>query len=147
MRFTDRGKDELMKLYTHLNFGGNCEEAFLFYEKHLGGKITAMMKQNQSPTQSKVPPGMEDAVIHARIDLAGVELIGNDVPPNYFQPIRSSYLYLTLDSAESADKTWNILAGGGEVTMPISETFFATRFGQLRDKFGVLWSIIHPKQI
>ena len=122
-----------MKLYTHLNFGGNCEEAFLFYEKHLGGKITAMMKQNQSPTQSKVPPGMEDAVIHARIDLAGVEL--------------SSYLYLTLDSAESADKTWNILAGGGEVTMPISETFFATRFGQLRDKFGVLWSIIHPKQM
>ena len=88
---------------------------------------------------------MEKAIVHARMNLAGVELIGNDVPPNYFQPIRSSYLYLTLDSTESADKTWKALADGGEVTMPIAETFFATRFGQLRDKFGVLWSIIHPK--
>jgi PhnB protein len=134
-----------MKLYTHLNFGGNCEEAFLFYEKHLGGKITAMMKQNQLPSQYMAPPGMENAVIHARMDVAGVELIANDIPSTYFQPIRSSYLYLTLDSAESADKIWNILADGGEATMPIAETFFATRFGQLRDKFGVLWSIIHPK--
>jgi PhnB protein len=134
-----------MKLYTHLNFGGNCEEAFLFYEKNLGGKITAMMKQNQLPAQYNVPPGMEKAVIHARVDIAGVELIGNDVPPNYFQPIRSSYLYLTLDSMEDADKIWDILVESGEATMPIAETFFATRFGQLRDKFGVLWSIIHPK--
>lgn len=134
-----------MKLYTHLNFGGNCEEAFLFYEKHLGGKITAMLKQNQLPSQHTAPPGMENAVIHARMDIAGVELIANDIPSTYFQRIRSSYLYLTLDSAESADKIWNILADGGEATMPIAETFFATRFGQLRDKFGVLWSIIHPK--
>jgi PhnB protein len=136
-----------MKLYTHLNFGGNCEEAFLFYEKHLGGKITAMMTQDQLPPQYKVPPGMEKAVVHVRMDLAGVELIGNDIPPSYFQPIRSSYLYLTLDSTESADHTWSVLAEGGEVTMPIAETFFATRFGQLRDKFGVLWSIIHPRQM
>ena len=134
-----------MKLYSHLNFGGNCEAAFLFYEKQLGGKITAMLKQDQLPTQYDVPQGMEKAVVHARMNVADVELIGNDVPSNYFQPIRSSYLYLTLDSTESADKTWNALAEGGEVTMPIAETFFATRFGQLRDKFGVLWSIIHPK--
>jgi len=134
-----------MKLYSHLNFGGNCEAAFLFYEKQLGGKITAMLKQGQLPTQYDVPQGMEKAVVHARMNVADVELIGNDVPSNYFQPIRSSYLYLTLDSTESADKTWNVLAEGGEVTMPIAETFFATRFGQLRDKFGVLWSIIHPK--
>jgi PhnB protein len=134
-----------MKLYTHLNFGGNCEEAFLFYQKHLDGKITAMMKQNQLPSQYNVPPGMENAVVHARMDIAGVELIGNDVPPCYFQPIRSSYLYLSLDSTESADSTWKILIDGGEATMPIAETFFATRFGQLRDKFGVLWSIIHPR--
>jgi PhnB protein len=136
-----------MNLYTQLNFGGSCEEAFLFYQKHLGGKITAMMRQDQLPSQYKVPPGMEKAVVHARMDIAGVELIANDVPPGYFQPIRSSYLYLSLDSTESADKTWSVLAEGGEVTMPIAETFFATRFGQLRDKFGVLWSIIHPKQM
>jgi PhnB protein len=134
-----------MKLYPQLNFGGNCEEAFLFYEKNLHGKITAMMKQNQLPSQYNVPPGMEKAVVHARIRLADVELIGNDVPPDRFQPVRSAYLYLTLDSTESADEAWNALMDGGAATMPIAETFFATRFGQLRDRFGVLWSIIHPK--
>ncbi|MCU1298995.1 MAG: 3-demethylubiquinone-9 3-methyltransferase [Acidobacteriaceae bacterium] len=134
-----------MKLYSHLNFGGNCEEAFLFYEKHLGGKITAMMRADQLPPQFNVSPGMEKAIVHARMNVAGVELIGNDVPPDHFQPIRSSYLYLWLGSTKSADKTWNVLADGGVATMPIAETFFATRFGQLRDKFGVLWSIIHPK--
>ena len=60
-----------MKLYTHLNFGGNCEEAFLFYAEHLGGKVTIMMKA-------------EDAVIHARMSIADVELIGNDVPKDRF---------------------------------------------------------------
>ena len=134
-----------MHLYPQLNFGGNCEEAFLFYEKNLQGKITAMMKQSQLPPQYNVPPGMENAVVHARMNLGSVELIGNDVPPGRFQPVRSAYLYLTLDSTESADKAWNALVDGGEATMPIAETFFATRFGQLRDKFGVLWSIIHPK--
>jgi PhnB protein len=134
-----------MKLYSQLNFGGNCEEAFLFYEKHLGGKVTMMMTQDQLPKQYNVPPGTEKAVVHARMDIAGEELIGNDVPAQYFQPIRSSYLFLTLDSTESADNTWKALAEGGVITTPIAETFFATRFGQLRDKFGVLWSIIHPK--
>ncbi len=134
-----------MKLCPQLNFGGNCEEAFLFYEKNLQGKITAMMKQDQLPSQYNVLPGMEKAVVHARINIGDVELIGNDVPPGRFQPVRSAYLYLSLDSTESADRAWAALVDGGEATMPISETFFATRFGQLRDKFGVLWSIIHPK--
>ena len=134
-----------MKLYTHLNFGGNCEEAFRFYEKHLDGKITMMMKQSELPPEVKPPLGSENAVIHARMNVAGVELIGNDVPPNRFKPIRSSYLYLAVDSAEAADKIYAILAEGGDVSMPIAETFFASRFAQLRDRFGTLWTIIHER--
>lgn len=123
-----------MKLYTHLNFGGNCEEAFRFYEQHLGGKITMMMKAPE-----------RDAVIHARMDLAGVELIGNDVPAEVFKPVRSSYLYLAVDSAAEAERIYKTLAEGGEVGMPIAETFFATRFAQLRDRFGILWTLIHER--
>ena len=134
-----------MKLYTHLNFGGNCEEAFRFYEKHLGGTITMMMKRSELPPQVQQPPGSENAVIHARMNVAAVELIGNDVPPNHFKPIRSSYLYLAVDSADAADTVYAILADGGEVSMPIAETFFASRFAQLRDKFGTLWTIIHER--
>jgi len=133
-----------MKLYTHLNFGGNCEEAFRFYEKHLGGKITMIMKASQLPAEVKAPGSLE-AVIHARMDIAGVELIGNDVPPQHFKPIRSSYLYLAVDSAEEAERIYGILEKDGEVGMPIAETFFASRFAQLRDRFGTLWSIIHER--
>jgi PhnB protein len=133
-----------VKLYTHLNFGGNCEEAFRFYEQHLGGTITVMMRADQLPPEVK-PPGNEKFVIHARMNIAGVELIGNDVPAEHFKPIRSSYLYLSLDSADEAGRTYAILEKGGEVGMPIAETFFATRFAQLRDRFGTLWTIIHER--
>lgn len=132
-----------MKLYTHLNFGGNCEEAFRFYEKHLGGEITMMLKQSDLPAHVEAPPGLDNSVIHARMNVAGVELIGNDVPPNHFKPVRSSYLYLAVDSAAAADETYSLLAEGGEVGMPIAETFFASRFAQLRDRFGTLWTVIH----
>lgn len=134
-----------MKLYTHLNFGGNCEEAFRFYEKHLGGEITMMMKQSELPANVRAQPGSGNAVIHARMNIGGVELIGNDVPPNHFKPIRSSYLYLAVDSAAAAEKVYAVLAKGGEVGMPIAETFFASRFAQLRDRFGTLWTIIYQQ--
>jgi len=134
-----------MRLYTHLNFGGNCEEAFRFYEQHLGGKITMMMKQSELPPEVQAPPGSGNAVIHASMDVAGVELIGNDVPANHFKPIRSSYLYLAVDSADAADKIYAVLAEGGKVGTPIAETFFAARFAQLRDRFGTLWTIIHQR--
>ena len=78
--------------------------------------------------------------------VAGVELIGNDVPPNVFQPIRSSYLYLGVDSAEEAEKIYSVLKEGGEVSMPLAETFFASRFAMLRDRFGTLWTIIHERE-
>jgi PhnB protein len=123
----------------------HCEEAFRFYEKHLGGKITMMMKKSQLPAQYAVEPGTENAVVHARMSIAGVELIANDVPQSQFKPVRSSYLFLALDSSEDADRVYAVLAEGGEIGMPIAETFFASRFGQLRDRFGTLWTIIHQR--
>jgi PhnB protein len=134
-----------MKLYTHLNYGGDCEEAFRFYEQHLGGHITMMLKASDMPPGAPRPTGSPNAVIHARMSVADVELIGNDVPAEYFQPVRSSYLYLSVDSAEAADAIYAALSDAGTVTMPMASTFFATRFVQLRDRFGVLWTILHEK--
>ena len=134
-----------MKLYTQLNFGGNCEEAFRFYEKHLDGKITMMMNQSQAPG---APGGAGSAIIHARMNIGDTVLIANDVPHSVFQKIRSVYIYLSLDSAKEAERVHKLLAEGGEVYMPMEETFYATRFSQLRDRFGVSWSVIHesPRQ-
>ena len=131
-----------MKLYTQLNFGGNCEEAFRFYEQHLGGKITMMMTQSQAPG---APSGAGNAIIHARINIGDTVLIGNDVPANVFQKMRSVYMYLSLDSAEEAERVHKLLAEGGEIFMPLEETFYASRFSMLRDRFGVSWSIIHER--
>lgn len=134
-----------MKLYTHLNFGGNCEEAFRFYEEQLDGEITMILRQSDLPDDVPAPPGPGNAVIHARMNVAGVELIGNDVPPSHFEPIRSSYLYLAVDSAEAAEQMYAALADGGDVSMPLAETFFAARFAQLRDRFGTLWTLVYRK--
>ncbi|HET9948687.1 MAG TPA: VOC family protein [Longimicrobiales bacterium] len=133
-----------MKLYTHLNFGGTCEEAFRYYESHLGGRITAMVRARDMPSGAPPSWSSDDLIVHARLEVAGVELIGNDVPGHH-QPVRSSYLYLAVDSAQDAERIYAALADGGEVLMPIEETFFATRFAQLRDRFGVLWTILHER--
>lgn len=133
-----------MKMITYLNFGGNCAEAFRFYEQHLGGKVLFTMPWNQMPDAEKhMPPGFERATLHASMQLADSTLMASDVP-NY-QPMRSAYLSLSVDSNEEAERIYGLLADGGEVFMKMGETFFAHRFGQLRDKLGTNWMIIHDR--
>jgi PhnB protein len=134
-----------MQLHTYLNYGGNCEEAFKFYEEHLGGKITMLMRHEQQPEGQPVAPGWGRAVLHARINLGGTELLGADIPPDRFQPIRSAYLSLTLSSDQEADRLFGLLSDGGQIFMPMQETFYASRFAMLRDRFGTSWMLLHPK--
>ena len=134
-----------MKVTTYLNFGGNCAEALRFYEQHLGGKITAMMTYDQQPDSSNVPPELRKLVMHARITIAGTEIMASDAPPDRFQPIRSAYLALSATSNEEAERLHAVLSDGGQVFMGMEETFFAFRFSMLRDKFGTLWMIIHER--
>ena len=110
-----------MQLHTYLNYGGNCEEAFCFYERHLGGKITMLMRHGEQPSPSDVPPEWKDKVLHARMNLGGTELLGADIPSDRFQ------------------------SDGGQIFMPMDETFFANRFAMLRDRFGTSWMLLNPK--
>jgi PhnB protein len=132
-----------MQLHMYLNYGGNCEQAFQFYEQHLGGKITMLMRHGEQPTPSEVPPEWNGKVLHARMNLAGTELLGADIPS--YQPMRSAYLSLTVDSSEEADRVYGLLSEGGQLFMPMQETFFASRFAMLRDRFGTSWMLVHPK--
>jgi PhnB protein len=134
-----------MKLYTYLNFGGNCEQAFRFYEQHLGGKITMMLTHAQQPNANDVPADWRNAILHARISIGETELQGADVPPERFQPMRSAYLSLLLDSSEEAERVYALLSENGEIFMPLAETFFAFRFAMLRDRFGTSWMILHER--
>ena len=134
-----------MILNTFLNFGGNCEQAFRFYEQHLGGEITMLMRRAEQPDQPVTWPGWEQSVQYAIMKVGETELMGSDVAPERFQPMRSAYLSLTVDSAEEAERIYTLLSDGGEVFMAMEETFFAVRFGMLRDKFGTSWMVLAPK--
>lgn len=134
-----------MQLHTYLNYGGNCAQAFRFYEQHLGGKVTMMMTHGEAPNQDQVPPGWKDAILHARMDIGGTVLLAADVPPDRFQPMRSAYLTLTLDSSDEAERVYALLSDGGQIFMPMEETFFARRFAMLRDKFGTSWMLLHER--
>jgi PhnB protein len=134
-----------MKLNPYLNFGGNCAEAFQFYEKQLGGKITMMMRFSDQPDPKNIPKGMEDGVLYVNMQLAGSEVMGSDVGTDRFQPMRSVYLSLSLDSDAEAERVYALLKDGGEIFMPMAETFFASRFGMVRDRFGTSWMILHEK--
>ena len=76
------------------------------------------------------------------MNLGGTELLGADIPPDRFQPIRSAYLSLTLDSDQEADRVFALLSEGGQIFMPMQETFFASRFAMLRDRFGTSWMLL-----
>ena len=134
-----------MRLNTYLNYGGNCAAAFKFYEEHLGGKIGMMMKHSDMPDPSKVLPGMENSVLHATITIGETMIMASDVPTDRWKPMRSAYLALNLESDREAERIFALLAEGGDVFMPMQETFFATRFAQLRDKFGTSWMLIHER--
>jgi len=133
----------MTKMYTYVNFAGKCAEAFRFYEKHLGGKITMLMTHGQAPDQSKVNPAWKDLVLHARMSLGGTDLMGADIPQA--EAMRSAYLTLLVDSDAEAERVFAALGDGGQILMPIAETFFATRFGQVRDRFGVNWMILRER--
>ena len=131
-----------MKLNAFLNYGGNCEEAFRFYEQHLGGKVVMMMRRSEQPNQPVAWPGSENTIQYAIMQLGETQLMAADVQPDRFQPMRSVYLTLTVDTAAEAERIWALLSDGGQILMKMEETFFATRFGQLRDKFGTSWMIL-----
>jgi PhnB protein len=132
-----------MKMNTYVNFAGTCAEAFRFYAQHLGGTIRMLMTHGEAPDQSRVDPALRNAVLHARISIGDTELMGADIPTA--QPMRSAYLSLLVDSDAEAERIFSALSDGGEVFIPMQETFFASRFAQARDRFGVNWMIIRER--
>jgi PhnB protein len=139
-----------MKLTPYLNFPGTCAEALNFYEKHIGAKVLAKMTFAQMPADGSapqnLPPGIKpEGVLHARFTVGESMVMASDGPPERVEPMRSAYLTLSVDSSEEAERVYKALTEGGEVFMPIGETFFAHRFGQFRDKYGVNWMVIHEK--
>lgn len=133
-----------MTLSVYLNFPGHCEQAFRFYEEHLGGKVSMLQAHGEQAGASPLPPGWETKVLHARMEIGGTVLMGADVPGA--EPVRSAYLTLTVPTAGEAERLYALLSEGGQVFMKMEETFFAKRFAMLRDRFGTSWMLLCEPQ-
>jgi len=99
-----------MKLYTYLNYGGNCRQAFEFYAEHLGGRITMLSTHGEQPGANNVPADWRNAVLHARIELGETVVMGADIPSA--EPMRSAYLTLSLEGEDEAERVYALLAAG-----------------------------------
>ena len=130
-----------MQLNPYLQFNGDCEAAFRFYEKCLGGTILMMMKAGESPMAAKVPPEQHDTIIHARIAVGDQLLMGSDAMAGCYAAPAGFHVTLGFADAAEAEAVFAALADGGSVPMPIQETFWAVRFGMLVDRFGIPWMV------
>ncbi|HEV7803294.1 MAG TPA: VOC family protein [Burkholderiales bacterium] len=134
-----------MKVQPYLFFDGRCEEALEFYRKTLGAEVTMLMRFKDSPVPPQpgmCPPGSEDKVMHAAFRIGDTELMASDGHCLGKPSFQGFSLSLTAADAAEADRLFAAIVDGGQVQMPLSETFFSPRFGMAADRFGVAWMII-----
>jgi PhnB protein len=119
---------------TYLHFSGNCEEAFQFYEKLLGGKIIMLSRMADMPMPS--PEGKENQIAHIRMTVGNTVLMGSDSPSQHYSKPAGFAVNVGVDTPEEADRIFAALAKDGAIQMAIAETFWAQRFGMCTDRFG-----------
>jgi PhnB protein len=130
-----------MQLNPYLQFNGQCEAAFKFYESCLGGKIVFKMTIGESPAAKMMPLERHNQILHIRLMVGDKVLMGSDVPPEYYEKPQGFSVTLGVDTPAEAERIFNALAEEGTVRMPLEETFWAQRFGMLSDQFGTPWMI------
>ncbi|MGA7524706.1 MAG: VOC family protein [Acidobacteriaceae bacterium] len=129
-----------MKIQPYLNFSGNCEEAFRTYERVLGGQLRGLFTFGNSPMAAKYPE-WANKVMHVSLAVGDQVILGSDVPPEYFQKAQGLAVCLDLPDAETAERVYPELSEGGDVRMPLQETFWAKRYAHFTDRFGTPWMI------
>jgi PhnB protein len=137
-----------MHVQTYLNFNGRCEEAIEFYKKAVDAKVGMMMRFKDSPEQSEnCKPDDQNKVMHSAFNVGDTLLMATDGMLNGEKVAFDGFsLSLVCKEPAEVDAKLNSLGqGGGAVTMPGAETFFAKKFGMVKDKFGVNWMILAPK--
>lgn len=133
-----------MQIDPYLFFEGNCEEAIEFYRNALDAEVEMMMRYDESPEpppEDMVAPGSEKKILHASLRIGGALLMASDGGCGGKPNFGGFSVSLTVPDAETADRYFAAMAEGGEVMMPLGETFWSPRFGMLTDKFGVGWMI------
>ena len=130
-----------MSMSFHIDFNGQCQEAFQYYSQNLGGKIDTMLQFKDSPVSSTVPEAQQDWIVHANISIDGVELAGADLAPDQYQKPKGFYVLLSVDSEQEVKSIFASLALGGDILFALQKTFWSPCYGIVVDRFGVPWKI------
>jgi PhnB protein len=140
--YNQKAKESTMQLNPYLTFNGQCEAAFKYYAKVLGGNIEAMIPYKGSPVEEQVPPEFSSKILHARLSVDNGVLMGSDdgQPGRYEEP-KGISVALNLSNPADAERIFQALSVNGKVKMPFQETFWAARFGTLVDQFGIPWML------
>lgn len=140
---------------AYLTFNGNCEEAFNFYKSAFGGEFTYIGRyKDMRPSDDKYcPPGDGELIMHVSLPISPeTVLMGSDSSETFGQATvfgNNVSMSINTDSRENADKLFNTLSAGGQVKMPMENTFWGAYFGMFTDKFGIHWMVNfdeNPKQ-
>ena len=136
-----------MNVQPYLSFEGRAQEAIDFYKSALGAKVDMVMHFKDAPPemQSQMSPGSKDKIMHSAFHIGDTQVMATDGQCSGKASFSGITLTLNAASNGEAEKLFNALAQGGKVNMPMSETFFAHRFGMVADKFGVGWMVLNPK--
>lgn len=130
-----------MQMNPYLDFNGQCEEAFKFYEECLGGKIEAMTTWEQSPVLQQAPAEWRGKIIHAQMRIGDVRLPGSDAPPDRYKEPQGFSISLGVKDIAETKRIYQELVQNGKVLMAIQRTFWSARFGMLVAQFGVPWMV------
>jgi PhnB protein len=136
----------MTQIDSYLFFDGNCAEAMRFYEKALGARMEMMMKGSESPEAGKLPPGLANKVMHARLGLGdGRALMASDwMDANPYPGKNGFAVSVGYPKVADAKRVFDALSQGGKVTMPMSPTFWSQAFGMLVDRYGTPWMVSGP---
>lgn len=128
----------------HINFNGNAEEAFHFYQSAFGGEFSTIVRFKDLSTGHPVPEHEANKIMHIALPIGKNVLMGNDVPESMGrvdEKENRSKLSISASSREEADKLFNALSAGGEVEVPMNDSPWGSYFGMFRDKYGIEWMI------
>lgn len=129
-----------MQIQPYLNFNGQCDEAFRLYQQTLGGTITGRFTFGSSPMAGQYP-GYDDKVMHIGMRIGGQMLLGCDAPPPHYSQPQGVRVCLDFEDVEKAEQVYKSLSDGGQIAMPLQETFWAKRFAMFSDRFGTPWMV------
>ena len=130
-----------MNINPYLNFNGQCETAFKFYERVLGGKITFSMTWGEMPGADQFPAETRSKIMHTTLNVGDAVIMGADSPPDQYQKPTGMNVSIHLKDVTEGKRIFDALAENGSVTMPFEKTFWSPGFGMCVDQFDIPWMI------